>query len=377
MILPTWDFALRFLVIGLLACASAPAVAQKDCVEIVPGKQYRAGRVHRFLFGKDYRSLWTTPICTEVLDLSSFAGGLKPVRDGGRQTHSLRLEGADGGEYTFRSINKDQIGKREGIIRALLGPILQDQISSLHPTAALVASPFLDAAGVLHASPRLVVMPDSPALEAFRGKFAGMLGIIEEHPNEGEDDTPGFAGSRRVVGTERMLEHLQTDPRSRVDRRAYLAARLMDVLLGDWDRHADQWRWALFNRGGVHWWVPIPRDRDYAFVNYDGLLPRLAGLVVPKIVRFDRAYKDLPDLLVDARSLDEKFLKNLPKPVWDSVATALQRKLSDQVIHAAVRQMPRGHYARSGARLARTLRARRNRLPHAADRFFKLLHQDS
>lgn len=369
--------ALRLVVTGLLVCASSPALGQQDSTVVVPGREYRAGRVYRFLLGDDYRDLWTTPIRAEILDLSHFAGGLKPIRDGGRQTRSLRFEGADGREYTFRSVNKDQIGTHEGISRILLGSILQDQISSLHPTAALVASPLLDAAGVLHASPRLVVMPDSPALGTFRGKLAGMLGIIEEHPNEGKDDTPGFAGSRQIVGTERMLEYLQSDPRSRVDRRAYLTARLMDIFLGDWDRHADQWRWARFDRGGVHWWVPIPRDRDYAFVNYDGLLPRLAGLLVPKIVRFDREYKDLPHLLVDSRSLDKRFLKDLPKPVWDSVVTALQRKLSDQAIRAAVRQMPRQHYTRNGAKLTRILRARRNRLPRAADRFFNLLHWGS
>ena len=108
-----------------------------------------------------------------------------------------------------------------------------------------------------------------------------------------------------------------------------------------------------------------------------GYPPRPTSFTATKIVRFDREYKDLPHLLVDSRSLDERFLKDLPKPVWDSVATALQRKLSDQAIRAAVRQMPRQHYTRNGAKLTRILRARRNRLPGAADRFFNLLHRGS
>ncbi len=35
-----------------------------------------------------------------------------------------------------------------------------------------------------------------------------------------------------------------------VDARAYLRARLMDVLIGDWDRHLEQWRWARYENDG-------------------------------------------------------------------------------------------------------------------------------
>jgi hypothetical protein len=35
------------------------------------------------------------------------------------------------------------------------------------------------------------------------------------------------------------------------------------MLLGDWDRHEDQWRWSEFEKeNGEHYFRPIPRDRD-------------------------------------------------------------------------------------------------------------------
>ena len=43
-----------------------------------------------------------------------------------------------------------------------------------------------------------------------------------------------------------------------------LRARLLDMLIGDWDRHDDQWRWVAFEEG-KHDFKAIPRDRDQAF----------------------------------------------------------------------------------------------------------------
>jgi hypothetical protein len=34
------------------------------------------------------------------------------------------------------------------------------------------------------------------------------------------------------------------------------------MLIGDWDRHYDQWRWAEYKKKGQVIYRPIPRDRD-------------------------------------------------------------------------------------------------------------------
>ena len=50
------------------------------------GKEYGASGKYRWLWGGDYRRLWTEPIQVEVLDLQTFAGGLTPVmRVGGQK----------------------------------------------------------------------------------------------------------------------------------------------------------------------------------------------------------------------------------------------------------------------------------------------------
>ena len=67
----------------VLSQAVAPRITIPDSVTIVPGAHYKAGGLHRSLFGDNYRDLWTTPIRLPVLDLRSFAGGLRPDKKGG------------------------------------------------------------------------------------------------------------------------------------------------------------------------------------------------------------------------------------------------------------------------------------------------------
>jgi len=376
-------FALALVAVGGLAPGPAPGQGGASTpppprtVTVTAGPEYRAGWLHRVLFGRHYRHLWTTPIEVELLDLGAFAGGLTPLRrGGGAQTRALRLAGGDGREYVFRSVNKHPSWLPPDLRETIAERVVRDQISVLHPGAALVAAPLVGAAGVLHAQPYLVVLPDDPRLGDFRSEFAGMLGILEERPREGPGGASGFAGASDVAGTDRLVELLRSGSRERVDSRAFLATRLLDLLLGDGDRHADQWRWARFDDPEGHVWRPIPRDRDEAFSRFDGLLPRFARVSHPDLVGFGYDYGSVYGLSWRAEDLDRRFLTDLERPVWDSIAHAIQARLTDSVIDLAVGRLPSEYYRGNAADLAGALKHRRNRLAAAAGELYGLLAAD-
>ncbi|MBD0319972.1 MAG: hypothetical protein ICV87_06550, partial [Gemmatimonadetes bacterium] len=245
---------MRLTPILLTATLCAPAAAQAprpateapERVQEVAGPEYRAGWLHSKLYGRSYRDVWTTPLEVPVLDLGAHAGGLTPTRGGGdRQTRNLRLRGGDGREYVLRSVHKDFPFLTPELRRSYAGRVVLDQLKSEFPAGALVLPGLLEAVGVLHPVPRLFVMPDDPALGEHRATFARMLGTLEERPEEGTEGRPGFAGARRVVGTEKLLELMEEGGAAPVATDEYLRARLVDLLVGDWDRHGDQWRWVL------------------------------------------------------------------------------------------------------------------------------------
>ncbi|HEX9054259.1 MAG TPA: hypothetical protein VF830_05090 [Gemmatimonadales bacterium] len=362
--------------------AGAPVAAQSPdslrpgaFVTVIPGAHYRAGGLHRALFGAHYRDLWTTPIRVEVLDLATYAGGLTPTRrGGGKQTSTLRLESPDGRKWAFRSVDKDPSPLLPPELRESLAErILQDQISASHPAGALVVPPLLEAVGVRSAPPRLFVMPDDPALGEFRRDFAGTLGTLEERPSELSDDRPGFDSARKVIDTDELFDRLDKSPSERIDTLMFLKARLMDLFLGDWDRHGGQWRWIKVGEGKRAPWQPVPYDRDQAFVRYDGLLLGLARTGYPQLVNFGDDYPSTFGIAWNARYIDRRLLVGLERPVWDSTARDLAARLTDSVIDDAVHRLPPELYAKDGPRLTRALERRRDRLPEAAERLYRLL----
>jgi hypothetical protein len=360
-----------------LATAAGSAAAQQTAT-VAAGARYQAGSFHRSLWGGAYRDLWATPIRVPILAPDTFAGGLRVEQEGGGlATESLRMRGRDGREYVFRSVDKDPGRGLPPDLRG--GPVqtvAQDEVANKHPASALVVDPLLTAVGILHVQPRLFVMPDHAFLGEHRERFAGRLGWVELRPEDDEDGAPAFAGAQKVVGTERLFERLEEDPRERLDAREYLVARLMDILVGDWDRHLDQWRWAGYKSGDNWRWRPVPRDRDNAFNDYAGLLNLPVRAAAPQFARWDEDYVDVPGLVQTGADLDRRLLSELDRAAWDSAVAFVRARVTDAVIEGAVRRMPAEYIPLNGEVLAGQLRSRRDHLGEAAGEFYALLASD-
>ncbi|UCF41421.1 MAG: hypothetical protein JSW43_03565, partial [Gemmatimonadota bacterium] len=354
--------------------AQEPAAAQRGRdTTVVAGAQYAKPGIYRFYFGKQYRDLWTTPIRVRLLDLETFAGGLTPTTAGGGfQTKSLRFRGADGYEYGFRSVDKDVEVLPESFEGTFVDDVVQDQTHSAHPGAPSMLAPLMEGAGILHTDPMLVVLPDDPKLGEHRERFAGTLGYIARRPIV-EPGLPGFAGAVEIIDGDEIFERVERGPADQVDARAFLYERLFDLLIGDWDRHRGQWGWARFADDPVTHWYPIPEDRDQALVRFDGLGLSLTRYYMPQFVEFGDDYPNIEGLTWNGRELDRRFLVGLEKPTWDSVTAELKFRLTDSVIDHAVRALPPEYYTLDGERLSRALKARRDKLHQAADRFYRLL----
>jgi hypothetical protein len=366
------------VVAAVLAAATARTTAQEPPAvwRGAAGPEYRAGGLHRFIFGSGYRDLWTTTIEAELLDLERFSGGLTAhKKGGGKQTKALTFDAEDGRKWKFRSIDKDPSAVLPDALKdSFVDRIAQDQISASLPANAPVVDRLAVAAGVLHVSRRVVALPDSPRLGKFREEFAGMLGTLEERPSVEPPVTPGFEPFRRLVDTEELDKILDADARERVDARGFLKARLFDVLIGDYDRHEDQWDWA---RDGSGLWHPVPQDRDLAFVDFDGLLLDVARSRSPRLVSFKERYPNMVGLTWQARFLDRRYLAELDWPVWNDTVRELQDKLTDAVIDEAVRRLPPPYQRLRGRELAATLAVRRQRLGDAAWTFYTMLAREA
>jgi hypothetical protein len=188
-------------------------------IQVIPGAEYQAGWFHRLIFGSQWRDLWTSSISVPVLDLNRFADGMVPIkRGGGFQTMSLHFKANNGKYYKFRSINKDPQKVVPAYFRnTFVADIIQDLISTAHPLAPLIASPLLNAVGVLNSTPNIIVLPDDHKLGKYRNDYKNVLGTLAENPKDETDPELVFAGADKIVKNYKIFELVEEDNDNQVD----------------------------------------------------------------------------------------------------------------------------------------------------------------
>lgn len=375
----------------LVGCAEPAAPAATEAhpvfgpdsawVRVAAGAHYaRRGWWWQRLWGPHYRQLWATPVSAPVLRLGR--AGLLPLQVGGSfQTNTLRLRTADGRIFVLRSVDKDLSRKVSvGWLDRVVGPILRDQTCAAPPYGAYVAAALAKAAGVYHTNPRLLYLLPDTTLGEFTNRFRPALYLLEERPDHDQTHAPSFGSARLVTSSGQMLRTVLAQPTARIDARAYLRARLLDMLLGDWSRRADQWRWAASATPGGLAFRPIPRDRDQAFFRFDdGWLTRALSWVRPRYVTFGPALApvQVDALTITARPLDHTALALLPEAAFRAEADSLRRLLPDSVLAQALRTVPLEARPLMTQELLSCLRTRRAGLPAAAARYYQVLQTDA
>lgn len=339
----------------------------------------KANKKRPGLMGLNYRKEWITEIKeVPVFNWGKEYGGLEIVKKGGgMQTRSLRLETTDDKQYVLRSIKKYPENAVPAEIRGtIFAEIINDQISASHPYAAFAVPKLADAANVYHTNPKMVYLNDDPRLGDYKFDFANGLYLYEERPAHERKDVKSFGSPRDIESTFDIVEKTQKSSKHQIDQKWVVKSRLFDMWLGDWDRHDDQWRWAEFKVDDEHkFYRPIPRDRDQAFFYSDGLLLNLASRKwgIPKFQGFESEIRDVNGLSFNARYFDRYFITEPDLSDWIASADTLQQKLSDQVIEAGIKDLPKEIYDLGGDQIIKKLKRRRDDLKIYAENYHKFL----
>lgn len=341
------------------------------------GKEYKKSRFYQSLWGKHYRKEWTTPVTFKIAMLDTLAGGLVPYQIGGsRQTKSVRLRDKNGREYVLRSIDKTFAGALPPVVKgSFVEALANDQTSIGHPYSALTIAPMAEAIGIYHTNPQIYFIPKQPALGEFSDKVGDALYLFEQRPDENWSTAPNFGNAKDIKNTEKMLEKINEDNDRSVDGETFLRNRLFDMVIGDWGRHEDQWRWAEFKEGKKTVYQPIPRDRDQVYTLFDGYLVSAAKRAarINHLQTFKTTISDVNAFNFPARNLDRHLLNGLSLTRWKATAADIQQRLTDNVIDSAIKLLPPEVYNISGPEIAAKLKSRRNELLKYAEEYYLVL----
>jgi hypothetical protein len=354
-----------FLVLTFYELDLYAQVSKPDSIEVKVHPSYNeVNKFHKWVFGENYRKEWAAPTKLPVLRLSEIRGGLKPEElGGGMQSKSLRLIDSYGKEWVIRSVEKTPDALLPETLRKTFARDWVDDVTSAqHPFSALVVPPIANAVQVPHAVPVIGVVGADPNLGVYENPFLNMVVLLEEREPLGKSDN-----------TVKMLSNLQKDHDNRVDGKAFLQARMLDAFIGDWDRHADQWRWYYEENGKGKLYKPVPRDRDQVFHLTEGVLPRLISrsYILPTLRNFDPDFKKFKWLVFKTNFLNPYPELQISQDDWSKQAVAFQSAVTDSVLETALRLLPKSAYDLGHDELLKKLQSRREIFPARLNEYYR------
>jgi hypothetical protein len=347
------------------------------------------------VWGERYRKYYGTEVKVPTVNLDTLMGGLVPVKKGGgHQSKSLRLQRKDGREYVMRALKKSAELYLQSMVfqdqyvlddlkETYTQELLQDFYTGSHPYGPFTTGVLSDAVGIYHTNPVLYYVPKQPALKEFNDSFGDELYMIEEHTGDGHGDLASFGYSNNLKSTDGMLEDLRDDEKYEVDKDLYLRSRLFDMVLGDWDRHVDQWRWAEFEdkKRDKIIYRPVPRDRDQVYSKMgDGVLMNIVTRIIPSLrlmegfneeIRSVKGFNSSPMTYV----LDLTLLGETEKSEWLAQAKYLQENLTASVIDKAFKAFPEEVRDETVVEIKNILLARLSHIQETAEEYYKILNK--
>jgi len=346
-----------------------PFLKYKDTTtKAITPEFYQIKGLRKVFMGENYRKEWGTPVNMRVFNVNKEKGGFKPDGLGsGIQTLTLKLKDAHGKDWVLRSVNKNPGQTIPETFRGNFAKNLLNEIKSAsYPYGSLIVPGLTKPLGLMAPEPELFFVPDDPALLAYRELFANKVCMLEKKD-------PTFDGSE-AHSTAKIFNDMIDDNDHRAVQQDVLRARILDMLIGDYDRHFDQWRWDTQDTGKGKIYYPIPRDRDQAFFYSSGFLMRL---ISRKNLPFLKGYRyNIPQpswLAYSARDFDRIFLTEMDKKEWKTEIATVQTKLTDTVIRNAVNRLPPEIFRIHGEKIISKMISRRNQIDAAAMTYYRFL----
>ncbi|MGJ8684281.1 MAG: metallophosphoesterase [Nonlabens sp.] len=346
--------------------------------------------VYESVWGNKYRDLYGIEVNAKVAILDTLYGGLEVVRaGGGHQTRALRLKDKNGKEYNIRALKKSAVQFLqtvvfkenqviEGFEDTTTEDLLFDFYTAAHPYASLTIPDLADAVGVYHTNPEVFYLPKQEALGKYNNDYGDELYLLVERPEENHKDLLSFGKPDDIESTSGVFERLRRDEKYKIDEPHYVKARLFDMLIGDWDRHQDQWRWSEFElEDGTHLFRAIPRDRDQVYSNFDGALfatLRTMIGITNQFATYDDKITDVKWFNTAAGYLDRSLAQNSDRLVWETQAKYIKENLSDQQIEDAFKKLPAEIYPHESTQIIiENMKKRRDALVETANEYYDYL----
>jgi len=332
-----------------------------------------------WLTGALNTDLYTQPIRAKVLDIEKRKLEADKL-GGGKQTVSIKFEDANNNRMTARPLLKNPTKLLPKILRYdFTKSLLQYFFTSANPYAFLTIYPMERELDLFYTEPVLRYMPYHEDLGIYNRDVSNKL---VQYSNRDRGLHSSRPASEDLEDTEDIKEDYKKGEVT-FEKGMYQRARMLDILINDWDRHVGQWKWIPIDTDQEvrKVYAPIARDRDQAYSNLDGagirfirsMSPELFGLQ-PFTGKFGK--KAVKWKYKYAAPMDQMILNDVSKLEWDSEVALFKKSLTAEVIDAATNKFPTSLNPKVKLNTASILKERMTQIDEAGENYYELINKE-
>ena len=342
---------------------------------IYPPSATRKSDLYNRLWGEHYRTLYSVPVTVPSVTLQTLWGGLQVVEQAvyfqglllGNNQQQLFLLKPLGGYTTFiESKFFQEVYNKKAFKNTYLDQFIGDAYTIINPYTFISADYLARSAGLSSNNSKIYYLPTHSTCDTVAD------GTPIENKLVSVIDVPDFNTRPNILLTEELLDTLQINKNFQVDQELYIRERLLDMLIGDWNKIPENWNWLARPVGDSILYAPIVIDRNHAFTKVDGVLFKqmLRVLGLNFIVNYDASPKSVRKENTLGFALDMALASQSDVSVWTEQAQFIRRMLTDSIIDEAFSRLPEGVESKEIEGIIRTIKERREKLVEIAKSYF-------
>ncbi|WP_395091395.1 metallophosphoesterase [Vaginella massiliensis] len=305
--------------------AHSSSIYEKDKTE--------KSKTYRSFFGEHYRAIYGENVKANTLDLEKHQLSTISEKED-LQFNSLKLKNLAGEEFSMIPVKKNptqliqKLAYKNDYVaqefeNTFTQKFLQDFQTTQHPFYPLSISEFTKDKKINQLASNLFYIPKQEALKEYNDDFGDELYLVQQLPKSSDRN-------HSYLTTEEMLAAIVQSKHHRVDRAQYIRLRLLDMLVGDWNRNESQWLWQVKVEGQDTIYTPYSATREFAFPKYDGAFFWFLMKLIPfrHMESYSESISNIKWFNKIAYPLDLAILENSTEEEWTTQAEYLQQEFN-------------------------------------------------
>ncbi|MFT3993685.1 MAG: hypothetical protein QM660_05215 [Dysgonomonas sp.] len=341
-------------------------------------EETKKGAFYNKVWGTHYRELYSRPIRVPQTTLDTLYGGLELVRQAPRM-YGLLMQDNHNTLYLVRPISGATTFLESSFFKSVynskdfnntyLGDFIKDAYTITHPYAFITTNQLAGKIGLNAYDPRIYYLPPNSTNDTIVDGSCIHDQMVSVYNLE------NLTMESKIISTEQLLTNLQKDKSIKVDQDLYIRERLFDILVGDWNKISENWRWQEELRNDSTIYIPLVVDRSHAFSRVDGLFFKgVLGMFDLKCIEnYDYKISDLRRFNKFGFALDVALTGESSESVWVEQANYIKQHLTKQLIDQSFRLLPPEVQGVETELIKRKFKSRLDVLDKTAKSYYRVL----